>query len=140
MECSLRGKKGQAVLKELEAALVALPEKRLIEGALYLDGQVCALGALMLKRETDKRKSGLEPWFAAVLAVAWLQKVSNKCGVDSYQAVLEAQKYLHTTRALAARIAFSNDEDCQAATPEVRYEKMLAWVRREIVPAEAGAL
>lgn len=42
---SLAGKKGQAVLRELRTALLAMPEHRLIRGALLQDGEVCAIGA-----------------------------------------------------------------------------------------------
>lgn len=42
---SLWGRKGQAVLREVRAALLAMPEKRLIAGSLLKDGEVCAIGA-----------------------------------------------------------------------------------------------
>src|ERR1700761_17181 len=41
---SLRGKQGQEELRVLRDALLALPEKRLINGSLYEDGEVCAIG------------------------------------------------------------------------------------------------
>src|SRR5258708_7100863 len=44
---SIKGRKGQSALRELEAALLALPEKRLIANELERkDGEVCAVGAL----------------------------------------------------------------------------------------------
>lgn len=44
---AIAGKRGQKFFRELVAALDALPEKRLIEGALEEEeGDVCALGAL----------------------------------------------------------------------------------------------
>lgn len=43
---SIKGKRGQAELRILRDTLLALPEKRLIEGLLYDDeGGVCAIGA-----------------------------------------------------------------------------------------------
>jgi hypothetical protein len=41
---AIRGKRGQALLRELLAALDAMPEKQLVAGALEADGQYCALG------------------------------------------------------------------------------------------------
>src|SRR3990167_10919785 len=44
---SIRGRRGQAALRRLEAALVAMPVKRLCSGKLVThDGDVCAIGAL----------------------------------------------------------------------------------------------
>jgi len=43
---AMRGKRGQTFLKELAAALDALPEKKLITHELEAGDQVCALGAI----------------------------------------------------------------------------------------------
>lgn len=43
---AIRGKRGQALLHELLAALDAMPEKRLVAGELEADGQFCALGVV----------------------------------------------------------------------------------------------
>ena len=51
---SLAGKKGQAALRDLEAALLALPEKRLVGYHLVKDGDVCATGALVALRRQKK--------------------------------------------------------------------------------------
>ena len=47
---SLKGKKGQAALRDLEAALLALPEKKLIPYHLTRKGDVCTTGALVAHR------------------------------------------------------------------------------------------
>ena len=53
--CSaIRGKRGQAFLHELIAALDAMPEKVLIAGELVTaEGQVCAIGAVCKARGID---------------------------------------------------------------------------------------
>lgn len=57
---AVRGKRGQAFLRELLAALDALPEKKLIaEELVEQDGQVCALGAIGKARGLDM--SGIDP-------------------------------------------------------------------------------
>lgn len=43
---AIRGKRGQALLRELLAALDAMPDKRLVAGDLEADGQFCALGVV----------------------------------------------------------------------------------------------
>jgi hypothetical protein len=43
---AIRGKRGQALLRELLAALDAMPEKQLVAGELEADGQFCALGVV----------------------------------------------------------------------------------------------
>lgn len=53
---ALRGAKGQAFLKELDAALDALPEKKLVENVLESDGCFCALGAVGRARGIDMSK------------------------------------------------------------------------------------
>lgn len=43
---AIRGRRGQALLRELLAALDAMPDKRLVAGELEADGQFCALGVV----------------------------------------------------------------------------------------------
>jgi len=51
---AIRGRRGQAMLRELLAALDALPEKQLAAGSMTTaDGQFCTLGALGRSRELD---------------------------------------------------------------------------------------
>lgn len=45
---AIRGRRGQRMLGEMLAALEALPEKRLIEGHLVKEGDVCAVGAYVV--------------------------------------------------------------------------------------------
>lgn len=50
---AIRGRRGQAFLRELIAALDALPEKKLISNALEDNGAFCALGAVGHARGID---------------------------------------------------------------------------------------
>lgn len=43
---AIRGKRGQALLRELLAALDAMPDKQLVAGELEAAGQFCALGVV----------------------------------------------------------------------------------------------
>src|SRR5690348_2829748 len=65
---AIRGKRGQAFLREALAALDALPEKRLVAGELVVaegddgiaaEANACLLGAVGLRRRMDLR--GVDP-------------------------------------------------------------------------------
>lgn len=55
---AIRGRRGQALLTELLAALDAMPVKELIKEQLVEDGAVCALGALGRARGVDMSAIG----------------------------------------------------------------------------------
>src|SRR5262245_23963732 len=56
---AIRGRRGQAFLRELADALDAMPVKRLIRDELRAAGEVCALGCIGAKRGVDLE--GLDP-------------------------------------------------------------------------------
>lgn len=107
---AIRGKRGQAFLREMLEALDALPEKKLIESALVTPDGCCALGTVALKRGID---------------------VS---GVDVYDREVVAQKF-GIAEAMAAEIMHENDEGCpywhhrdNGAADAKRFERVRAWV------------
>jgi hypothetical protein len=53
---ALKGRRGQAFLKELAAAMDSMPEKRLIANYLQADGKFCALGIVGHRRGMDLTK------------------------------------------------------------------------------------
>jgi hypothetical protein len=110
---SIRGKRGQAFLREMLEALDALPEKRLIANALYDEGEVCAIGSVGLKR-----------------------------GIAN-MAEIEAEDFYHVaavfgvTHQLVREIAYLNDEYDAAywvpqETPENRWQRMRDWVTSQL--------
>ena len=101
---AIRGKRGQAFLRELADAMDAMPEKRLISYDLERDGNVCAIGSVGLKRGVDMSK--LDPECPKQLAGAF--------GI---------------AHQLVAEIEFMNDEfEWREETPEERWERMRRWV------------
>lgn len=132
---ALAGRRGQAALADLEAALLALPEPRLIEGAIAKDGEVCAVGALVL---ANRVAAGEER--AAVLNE--LESQSDRetfyGGEMADQTALVGAKHGRMAYAMAWRIAELNDEDCRGATPEARYSYVLAFVRKARGPSGPG--
>lgn len=130
---TIRGKKGQAFLKELLAALDAMPEKYLVANSLIEEAvndddttetaAVCTLGALGQKRCMDLKK--LDP--------------------EDYDAVAEA---FGVNPKLVQEIVFENDEQFSIVRLHVpdpvtgrlwrretgyeRWIRMRAWVARQI--------
>ena len=100
---AMKGKRGQAFLRELIDALDAMPEKRLIAGELQEGGNVCAIGSVGARRGLDM--SGLDPHDPETLSGAF--------GI-AHQLVRE--------------IEFMNDEAvCWNETDEQRWSRMRAW-------------
>lgn len=101
---AIRGKRGQALLRDLVTALDAMPEKSLVAGDLETkDGEVCALGAAGKARGMEL--SEIDP--------------------EDYDAVAKAFDIAHQ---LAQEIAYENDESGPwDETPEHRWQRMRDW-------------
>jgi hypothetical protein len=110
---AIRGRRGQAFLRELIAALDAMPEKRLIADALVADGQYCAIGTVGATRGVDMTK--LDPEDPDRIAAAF--------GIS---------------RALVCEIEFLNDDGHvgRSETPEQRWQRMRAWAERCLIEWE----
>lgn len=85
VKSALRGARGQAFLRELAAALDAMPEKTLTVGELQSEGEFCALGVVGAARGLDLSKIDTEDW----------QQLSQVFGI---------------AEAMAREIMFENDE------------------------------
>ena len=101
---AIKGKRGQAFFRDMKEALEALPRKRLIAGDLVRDGEVCAMGAVAVKRGLD---------------------VSRVDPTDRDQVA----SLFNIAPALAAEISYENDEGgWHTLTPEQRWERIHKWV------------
>lgn len=105
---AIRGKRGQAFLGELIAAMDALPEPRLIASAFQseVSGEVCAIGSVGRLRNLDM--SNLDP--------------EDYCGVGSMFGIADA---------MAREIMYIND-DYGVRTPEERFKEVRRWAERNI--------
>lgn len=101
---AIRGRRGQAFLRELIDALDTMPDKRLAVGELRENDRVCALGAVGAKRRMDLER--LDPEDAETLAAAF--------GI-AHQLIRE--------------IEWINDEggDFWDDTPEERWRRVRDW-------------
>lgn len=107
---ALRGARGQAMLRELAAAMDAMPEKVLIANELEAEGDYCALGVLGAKRGISLVQ--IDP--------------------DDREQVAEV---FGIAPALAAEIVFENDEcGWHGETPAQRWSRMRQWVQSNILP------
>lgn len=122
---SISGKRGQAFLREMAAALDAMPVKELIaDEVVRTDGQVCAIGAV---------------------AVAVARRI-DVAGLDVFDGDQVAARF-GIARALACEIAYLNDEcgerirdgKWQQETPAERWTRMRSWVDKHLRPKEETA-
>jgi hypothetical protein len=105
---AMRGKRGQQLLRDLLAALDAMPEKRLIAHELQQDGEVCALGACGVGRGLDM--STLDP-----------DDTETVAGV------------FNIAEPMVREIVYMNDEwSNHGEKPEERWTRMRAWVAKQI--------
>lgn len=121
---AIRGRRGQKMLKDMLAALDAMPHKRLIKGHLEVDGEVCALGALGKYRGVDMSH-----------CEALIDRDGN---VDDELSLAERlASTFDIASQLAQEVQFMNDEWFDFAwvdnkrhnyTPEERWKKMREWV------------
>lgn len=142
---SLRGRKGQAALRELETALVALESKRLIAHALENeDGDVCAIGALVKAKgiapkadpEWQMEDVGVECGLPRL--VAWKVVELNDIHLDGRYVVMEGPT--RPTERFRYRGAGGGCGSIFVPlTPEERYTRVLAWVRSELRSGSASA-
>lgn len=104
---AIRGKRGQAFLRELVTALEEMPEKRLIRNELRKDGEVCALGAVGSKRGMNL--DSIDP--------------------EDYDGVAASFGIAHQ---LAREIVFENDEMGDIDTPEQRWNRVHLWAKTHL--------
>jgi hypothetical protein len=156
---ALSGKRGKKALAEMREALRALPEKRLIEGALCTVGGVDARATSTdpygyYRTELEEKIKADGEGVCAIGAYLWYRKV--KAGTDPQAAFEALPTYLDTegeggwqtaqagkaaglTFTLAWTLAQRNDMTFGSMTPEQRYEAFMKWLddQLEEVPAHA---
>lgn len=111
---AIRGKRGQAFLRELIDALDAMPEKRLIADELQAGNQVCAIGSVGVRRGIDMTK--LDP--------------------EDYDGLAGTFGIAHQ---LVQEIEWMNDEGPPwNATPEIRWQYMRKWAEKQLLPTSKG--
>jgi hypothetical protein len=106
VKSAIRGKRGQAFLREMLTAMDSLPRPRLIAWEIVQGVECCAIGSVALRRGMDV--SNLDP--------------EDRVNVASIFGQSEA---------LVAEIAYVNDElywGEREETPEERFRRVRAWI------------
>ncbi len=119
---TLKGKRGQAALAELETALRAMPERRLIRG------EVCHLD----RYDPGFGWSFTVPSYCLVGLYAALKgaRPEHLALLGGEQDTAEAGANAGITYTMAWEMGYQNDEMWWDETPEARWERALAWVRK----------
>jgi len=100
---AIRGKRGQAFLREMIGAMDAMPEKRLVPGVLKSGCGVCAIGSVGVQRGVDM--AALDPEYPPAIAAAF--------GIST---------------AMVREIEWKNDQaGGYSETPEARWLRVRAW-------------
>jgi len=139
LQRNFSGKAGQRSLRELRDALLALPEKKLIETRLADEhGHVCALGALAVQQRVARG----EPRDKVLAAMA-AESAADDGYVDTWEAeqqTLAEAKACGVKVPMAVTVAWENDfGPSSKETPEERYVRVLAWVEKRIAPSAGRA-
>lgn len=125
VKSAIRGKRGQAFLRECLAALDAMPEKRLVPSSFQrADGEVCVLGAVAKHRGR----------LSSVHAISLYDDDPEYGERDVSEDVAAV---LDIPRALAAEIMYENDE-CGRSTPEARWHWVYGWIEGKLIEWEDG--
>lgn len=105
---AIKGKRGQAFLKEMAASMDALSEKKLVSSELEVEGSVCAIGSVGKSRGVDMRK--IDPEDSSTVASTF--------GI---------------AESMVREIVYMNDE-CGPwkETEEARFQRMRKWVESQI--------
>ena len=153
---AIRGRRGQAFLKEMLAALDALPEKRLITEDLVIDGEN---GGFIVGGDTlvAEHQGGMTSFLygpalsteavevcrvndACALGAVALARGMKVGGIDPHDPCQVAPAF-GIAEAMAREIAYENDEGGpRKETPEQRWHRVRAWVEASINDTEKSEL
>lgn len=136
---ALTSKRGLLVLQDVKRALLALPQRRLIAGALCLEGEVCLVGAYVAYRKMTKEK-----WTTISQAIYWLHDddtyIDPEDGLqtdDTEWDTARAGELAGMARMMAYEMAYKNDQQWDRDSPEQRWQHAIDWVERLIAESPA---
>lgn len=133
---AIRGKRGQAALRELLTALDAMPEKALAaESLVTADGEFCTLGVLGAARGIDMKPIDPEDWDAVADAFGLAPAMVREIVYENDETVAEWQwvevdgppNRFYGRHRPSARVPVPN-------AAERRWRHMRDWVASQIRP------
>lgn len=127
IENAIKGRRGQDLLRDLRAALLAQPTRELIDGFILEPGtrQTCAIGELAVYRHVmagstrDEALSALERWTMDA-------ERYDEGDLDT----LEMGAALGMVNAMAIEVSYTNDDYTE--TPHERWQRMLHWTESRL--------
>ncbi|WP_052223899.1 hypothetical protein [Comamonas testosteroni] len=148
---AIKGKRGQAALRETLAALESMPQKVLIgESLVTADGEFCTLGALGSARGLDMRAVDPDDWDAVAalfdIAPAMVREIvyENDEGTDTHEWIdvvicgpmppYHFPPYGHKTHERSVRVRID-----PLIIAKQRWLHMHSWVTKHLPAATDGA-
>ena len=138
LQRAMSGRKGQRAFRDLEQALLELPEKRLISGRLASKGEVCVVGALVAHRRVANGETREQVLSSLEQMIPEEDQWGYTDEWEAEQATILQAESVGLTLTLACTLGYLNDEFYKA-TPEERYEQVLSWVRARIIEEPVAA-
>ena len=151
VERSIKGKRGQAALRELAAAMDAMPVKALAaESLITADGAFCTLGVLGQARGLDMKPIDPEDWDAVAkafnIAPAMVREIvfENDEQTDTHEYVdvvicglmppYHVYPYGHKEHKRSVRVAID-----PTIVANRRWQRMRDWVEKQITKEASNA-
>jgi hypothetical protein len=122
VKSAIKGKRGQAFLREMLTAMDAMPEKKLIAGELVTAaGEVCAIGSVMVKRGIDASQIDIEDYEqvadvmgiseALVREIEYVNDYSLNCGWNISALTGGKQRFIDVRRWISRHIVAVEDKE-----------------------------
>lgn len=142
---AIKGKRGQAFLRELAAAMDAMPDKRLVPDKLQTDGDFCALGVVGQARGIDLDKIDTEDWEQLAREFGISEALAREIMYENDDTFTdELSAWIEVCGPMRTRYPHFERHHRYEYRPnpragEARWERMRAWVDRHIVAAKEGS-
>lgn len=148
-----RGKRGQKLLKDMLAALDAMPEKRLVAGVLEISSEIDERNAQAWAKLFDDPAAAQRYRDAQVATRPASYKEGDVCALGALGRVRgldmanldpeqpeDVAAAFDVAEPLAREIVYMNDEGTyRSETPEERWKRMRDWVASQIVTKSSDA-
>ena len=126
---AIEGKRGQAALRLLIRALDAMPQKRIIDGWLTKDGDVCTVGAMVMQRRIEAGDSREK---ALGYLMGYQDELNREESWDWADIATLASKQLNIARYMAFELVEITDEWTIRMSPERRWQFVRDWAVRNL--------
>jgi hypothetical protein len=129
---AIRGKRGQAFIRDLKTALEAMPDKKLIEKELMnTEGDVCAIGCIMKARGIDTATLDVDDYEHIAHLLGVNEKLVQEIEWENDNArVFRVGPYVGSGR---AALTFLD------TAPETRWRILHNWCERNLQNDRGGA-